>query len=41
MRIINLALEAPERSPRELAMRFIDTQGHFGSQASAYRLLRA
>ena len=40
-RIIDLALEAPELSPRELAVRFTDTQSYFVSEASAYRLLKA
>ncbi|MBO9380479.1 IS3 family transposase [Sphingomonas histidinilytica] len=41
MRIIDLALEAPELSPRELAVRFTDEQGYFVSEASVYRLLKA
>jgi putative transposase len=40
-RIVQLALEEPELSPRELAVRFTDTQGHFISEASVYRLLKA
>nr|WP_232481070.1 IS3 family transposase [Roseomonas sp. KE2513] len=40
-RIIDLALEAPELSPRELAVRFTDTQSYFFSEASVYRLLKA
>ncbi len=40
-RIIDLALEVPELSPRELAVRFTDTQGYFVSEASVYRLLKA
>ena len=39
--IINLALEEPELSPRELAVRFTDTQRYFVSEASVYRLLKA
>ena len=39
--IINLALECPELSPRELAVRFTDTQGYFVSESSVYRLLKA
>jgi putative transposase len=39
--IIQLALDEPERSPRELAVRFIDTHGSFVSGASVYRLLKA
>ena len=40
-RIVQLALEEPELSPRELAVRFTDTQGYFVSEASVYRLLKA
>jgi len=39
--IIDLALEEPELSPRELAVRFTDTQRYFVSEASVYRLLKA
>ena len=40
-RIIRLALDEPALSPRELALRFIDTEGYFVSEASVYRLLKA
>lgn len=40
-RIVDMALEEPELSPRELAVRFTDTQRYFVSEASVYRLLRA
>jgi putative transposase len=40
-RIIDLALEAPELSPREVAVRFTDGQRYFVSEASVYRLLKA
>ena len=40
-RIFDLALEEPELSPRELAVRFTDTQSYFVSEASVYRLLKA
>jgi len=40
-RIIGLALECPELSPRELAVRFTDTESYFDSEASVYRLLKA
>jgi putative transposase len=40
-RIIMLALECPELSPRELAFRFSDAEGYFVSEASVYRLLKA
>ncbi len=39
-RIVDLALEEPELSPRELAVRFTDTQSYFVSEASVYRLLK-
>jgi len=39
--IIDLALEIPELSPRELAVRFTDTQRYFVSESSVYRLLKA
>lgn len=40
-RIIDLALEQPELSPRELAVHFTDTERYFVSEASDYRLLKA
>ncbi len=40
-RIVALALDEPELSPRELAVRFTDTKRHFVSEASVYRILRA
>ena len=39
--IIELALEEPELSPRELAVKFTDANGYFVSEASVYRLLKA
>jgi putative transposase len=36
-----LALDEPELSPRELAVRFTDTRRYFVSEASVYRLLKA
>lgn len=39
--IVDLALEQPELSPRELAVRFTDTKKYFVSEASVYRLLKA
>jgi putative transposase len=39
--IVNLALEQPELSPRELAVRFTDTKAYFVSEATVYRLLKA
>ncbi len=40
-RIVRLALEEPELSPRELATLFTDRERHFVSEASVYRLLKA
>lgn len=40
-RILDLAIEAPELSPRELAVRFTDKEKYFVSEASVYRLLKA
>lgn len=40
-RIIDLALDEPALSSRELAVRFTDTEGYFVSEASVYRLLKA
>ena len=40
-RIVKLALDEPELSPRELAVRFTDTERYFVSEASVYRLLKA
>jgi transposase InsO family protein len=39
--IVDMALEEPDLSPRELAVRFTDTKGYFVSEASVYRLLKA
>ncbi|WP_147115163.1 IS3 family transposase [Tateyamaria sp. syn59] len=39
--IVDLALEQPELSPRELAARFTDTRRYFVSEASVYRVLKA
>jgi putative transposase len=39
--VIDLALEAPDLSPRELAVKCTDTKGYFVSEASVYRLLKA
>jgi transposase InsO family protein len=40
-RIIAMALDLPELSPRELATHFTDTEGYFVSESSMYRLLKA
>ena len=39
--VLDLALNEPELSPRELAVRFTDSKGYFVSEASVYRLLKA
>ncbi len=39
--IVQLALDEPDLSPRELAVRFTDSEGYFVSEASVYRLLKA
>ena len=39
--VIQLALDQPALSPRELAVRFTDTKSYFVSEASVYRLLKA
>ena len=38
--VIDLALDEPELSPRELAVRFTDTKSYFVSESSVYRLLK-
>jgi putative transposase len=40
-KIVKLALEETTLSPRELAVRFTDTERYFVSEASVYRLLKA
>ena len=39
--VINMALERPVLSPRELAVTFTDERAYFVSEASVYRLLRS
>lgn len=39
--VVDLALEQPELSPREIAVRFTDTRRYFVSEASVYRVLKA
>jgi putative transposase len=39
--VIDLALQEPELSPRELAAAFVDQRQYFVSEASVYRLLKA
>ena len=38
--IIDLALDKPELSPRELAVRYTDNQAYFVSESTVYRLLK-
>lgn len=40
-KVVSLALEEPELSPRELAVMFTDTEQYFVSEASVYRILKA
>ena len=39
--VVDLALAVPERTPRELAWHFTDREGHYLSESSVYRILRA
>ena len=39
--LVQLELDEPVLSPRELAVRFTDTESYFVSEASVYRLLKA
>ena len=39
--IVEMALEATDLSPRELAVRFTDEKHYFVSEATVYRLLKA
>ena len=38
--IVNLALEYPDESPRQLTYRFIDDKAYFVSESSVYRILK-
>ena len=40
-RLVKLALDEPEMSPRELAVHFTDTKKYFVSESSVYRLLKS
>ena len=40
-RIVEIALEKPELSPRELAFHITDRCGYFVSESSVYRILKA
>ena len=39
--VVDIALELPEKSPRELAWHIVDTQEYFISESSVYRILKA
>ncbi len=39
--LLTWAIDVPELSPRELAVRFTDTEKYFVSEASVYRLLKS
>ena len=38
--VVELALEHPDRSPRQIAWLFTDQKGYFISESSAYRILK-
>jgi transposase InsO family protein len=38
--VVELALERPDQSPRQLAWEFTDTEGYFISETSVYRILK-
>jgi transposase InsO family protein len=38
--VVDLALEHPDKSPRQLAWRFTDREGNFISESSVYRILK-
>jgi len=38
--VVDLALEHPDKSPRQLAWRFTDGEGYFISESSVYRILK-
>jgi hypothetical protein len=40
-KVVNSALESPEKTPRELAFDITDRQGYFISESSVYRILKA
>jgi transposase InsO family protein len=39
-RVVTIALEHPEKSPRELAWHITDTEGYYLSESSVYRILK-
>jgi transposase InsO family protein len=40
VQVVDLALEHPDKSPRQLAWHFTDTEGYFISESSVYRILK-
>jgi transposase len=40
VRVVETALELPDRSPRELAWHITDTMGYYISESSVYRILK-
>jgi len=40
-KVVKLALESPEKTPRELAFNITDNEGYFISESSVYRILKA
>jgi len=38
--VVDLALEHPDKSPRQIAWHFTDTEGYFISESSVYRILK-
>lgn len=40
-KVVKLALESPEKTPRELAFDIIDNEGYFISESSVYRILKS
>jgi transposase InsO family protein len=40
-KVVKLALESPEKTPRELAFNITDKEGYFISESSVYRILKA
>lgn len=41
LQVVDLALERPDQSPRQLAWQFTDVEGYFISESSVYRILRS
>jgi len=39
--IVELALEYPEESPRQITYRFIEERSYFVSESSVYRILKS